>query len=277
MVKIISDSSTLLTKEEAEKLGVSLTYLLVTIKQKSYKELLEISRESFIEKIREGNIPTTSQPSIGEKMELYEHFSEEIIDLSLADGLSGTYVSACSARSSVANPERIHVVNTKTLCGPHRYLVEKAANLAKQGCNATEIIDVLQKSIEDSVSFLIPNDFSFLKRGGRLTPLAATLGGMLKIVPIMTLTQDCKKLEKFATQRTYKSALEKMKAAFIEQGVNENYKFYITHCENLPRVQETVSFMQNAFPNTEIEVLELGPAFITQGGPGCVAIQSVLK
>lgn len=93
----------------------------------------------------------------------------------------------------------------------------------------------------------------------------------------MTLTQDCKKLEKFATQRTYKSALEKMKAAFIEQGVNENYKFYITHCENLPRVQETVSFMQNAFPNTEIEVLELGPAFITQGGPGCVAIQSVLK
>lgn len=277
MVKIITDSSTLFREDEAKKLQVYVTYLMVTLENKTYKELKEIDQKTFLEKVSAGAVPMTSQPSIGEKIELYDSFDDEMIDFTMADGLSGTYTSACSAKNASINSEKIHVVNTRTLCGPHRYIVEKGAQMALQGKSVEAILEATKESMEDSLSFLIPNDFSFLKRGGRLTPLAATIGGLLKIVPIMTLTEDCKKLEKYATQRTYKSALEKIKERFVEQGVDENYILYVTHADYEKRAEETKAYFKQQFPHTEVIVMDLSPAFIAQGGPKCIAIQSIRK
>ena len=80
----------------------------------------------------------------------------------MSAGLSGTYDSACSARSSVDNKEKVHVFNSKTLCGPHRYMVEKASELSKENKTVDEIIEVLDEASETEISFLIPFDFSFL-------------------------------------------------------------------------------------------------------------------
>lgn len=70
--------------------------------------------------------------------------------------------------------------NSRTLCGPHRYMVEKAQAMKEAGCSAAEIIDWVNAATEKHESFLIPQDFDFLRRGGRLTPMAAafvTQGG----------------------------------------------------------------------------------------------------
>ena len=211
-------------------------------------------------------------------MELFEKYPEEdILVINMADGLSGTYQSTVSAKESVEHSENIHVINSMTLCGPQRYLVEKAVALREQGLDIHHIMKELHKSIACEKSFLIPQDFGFLKRGGRLTPLAATLGGMLKITPIMTTTKDAKRLEKYAMKKTFKSAVKEIMKAFQELGVNEDFKIYVTHAGVLKQAQDVVKQLQTVFENTVIEMYDLSPVFIAQGGPGCIAVQAIRK
>ena len=118
MLHIVSDSSILYNQKDAkEKLGVFTTPLSVTVNGKSYREFEEIDSKAFLEIIEEGHHPSSSQPAIGEKLELYEELSKdgEVLDITMAAGLSGTYDSACSARSSVDNKDKVQVFNSKTL------------------------------------------------------------------------------------------------------------------------------------------------------------------
>lgn len=277
-MKIITDTGSLLSPQEGEKMGVEVLPLNVIADNKSYKEYVDITSQEFLEIVKEGHIPSSSQPSIGETMEMFEKYpDEEILVINMADGLSGTYQSTMSAKSSVDHEDNIHVINSMTLCGPQRYLVEKAVALRDKGLDVHHIMKELHKSIASEKSFLIPQDFGFLKRGGRLTPLAATLGGMLKITPIMTTTKDAKRLEKYGMKKTFKSAVKEIMKAFQELGVNEDFKIYVTHAGVLKQAQDVVKQLQTVFENTVIEIYDLSPVFIAQGGPGCIAIQAIRK
>ena len=98
MVRIVSDTSTLYSTTQALEAGFAVSPLSVTIGGKSYREFDEISSEQFVALIRQGNMPTSSQPAIGEVTELYEKYPEdEILNISMAMGLSGTYDSAVAA------------------------------------------------------------------------------------------------------------------------------------------------------------------------------------
>ncbi len=278
VMKIITDTGALLSPKEGEKLGVGVLPLNVIVDKKSYKEFVEIDSQEFLDMVKEGHIPSSSQPSIGETIEMFEQYpDEELLVINMADGLSGTYQSTMSAKESVDHSDNIHVINSMTLCGPQKYLVEKALALKEKGLDIHHIMKELHKSIACEKSFLIPQDFGFLKRGGRLTPLAATLGGMLKITPIMTTTKDAKRLEKYAMKKTLKSAVKEIIKAFQELGVNEEFKIYVTHAGVLKQAQDVVKQLQATFENTIIEMYDLSPVFIAQGGPGCIAIQTIRK
>lgn len=278
VMKIITDTGALLSPKEGEKLGVGVLPLNVIMDKKSYKEFVEIDSQEFLDMVKEGHIPSSSQPSIGETIEMFEQYpDEELLVINMADGLSGTYQSTMSAKESVDHSDNIHVINSMTLCGPQKYLVEKALALKEKGLDIHHIMKELHKSIACEKSFLIPQDFGFLKRGGRLTPLAATLGGMLKITPIMTTTKDAKRLEKYAMKKTLKSAVKEIIKAFQELGVNEEFKIYVTHAGVLKQAQDVVKQLQATFENTIIEMYDLSPVFIAQGGPGCIAIQTIRK
>ena len=132
LMKIFTDTSTLYSPQEAEKLGFKVLPLTVSVNGKTYKEFEEISPEDFLKEVQGGHTPTSSQPSVGMVMEAYEACDDEILVISMADGLSGTYQSAVGAKNSLDNNERIHVINTKTLCGPHRYLLERALELREE-------------------------------------------------------------------------------------------------------------------------------------------------
>ncbi|MEG0276207.1 MAG: DegV family protein [Coprobacillus sp.] len=277
-MRIITDTSTLYSPKEGKELGIDVLPLNVVVDNKSYKEFVDITSEEFLNIVKAGHVPTSSQPSIGETMELFEKYAdEEVLVINMADGLSGTYQSTLSAKESMDNNENIHVINSMTLCGPHRYLVQKAMDLKEKGFSLIEIQKELHKSIAQEKSFLIPQDFGFLKRGGRLTPLAATVGGMLRITPIMTKTKDGKRLEKFAMKKSFKSAIKEIIKSFQEMGINEDFNIYVTHAGVLKQAQEAVAQIQEVFKNISIEIYELSPAFITQGGPGCVAVQYIRK
>ena len=92
-----------------------------------------------------------------------EYPDDEIINISMADGLSGTYQTACGAKAMMEEDAKITVFNSRTLCGPHRYMVERAQEMKKAGCTAKEILDWLEMAADKTESFLIPQDFEFLK------------------------------------------------------------------------------------------------------------------
>lgn len=276
MVQILSDSSTLYSVSEGKDVGLVVVPLSVHINNKSYREFEDISSKEFLKIIAEGHIPTSSQPSIGEKEEAYNAVNGEVIDLTMADGLSGTYQSAMIAKDMSNNPERIHVINTRTLCGPHRYIVNKALKLASEGKGVKEILSGIENSINVGRSFLIPYDFAFLKRGGRLSPLAATLGGLLRIIPILELSEDGKSLLKFGVKKTYKKAVMDIIEVMKNDGVDDSYDVSISHAGNDEWTDITIDLIKKEL-GINVSVYDLSPAFITQGGPGCVAIQYCKK
>ncbi|MGN1054956.1 MAG: DegV family protein [Erysipelotrichaceae bacterium] len=276
MVQILSDSSTLYSVTQGKDAGLVVVPLSVQINNKSYREFEDISSKEFLKIIAEGHIPTSSQPSIGEKEEAYNAVNGEVIDLTMADGLSGTYQSAMIAKDMSNNHERIHVINTKTLCGPHRYIVNKALKLASEGKSVKEILSGIENSINIGRSFLIPYDFAFLKRGGRLSPLAATLGGLLRIIPILELSEDGKSLLKFGVKKTYKKAVMDIIEVMKNDGVDDSYDVSISHAGNDEWTDITIDLIKKEL-GINVSVYDLSPAFITQGGPGCVAIQCCKK
>ena len=275
MVRIITDSSSLYTKKDAEQMGFDSVPLCVTIGNWNDRDL-QMDTDRYYEMIKEGNNPTSSQPPIGDVIEVFEKYpDDEIINISMADGLSGTYQTACSAREIVDNKDNITVINTKTLCGPHRYMVEKAQAMKEAGCSAKEIINWVEMIREKSESFLIPQDFDFLRRGGRLTPVAAALGSVLKLKPVMTLTEDCMKLDKFAVKRTMKSAVDAVINHLKTRNLDSRHVLYISHADALEDAKKIYNQIKETFADLEIKIMDLSPVFVAQGGPQCVAIQYI--
>ena len=275
MIRIVSDTSTMYSTLQAKEAGFYVSPLSVTIAGKSYREFDEMDSKTFVDLVRQGNMPSSSQPSIGDVMELYEQFpDDEIINIAMADGLSGTYASASSAAESSENRERITVLNTRTLCGPHRYLVEQAAKMAQNGAEKEEILSWLQKRIDSAKSYLMPNDFDFLRRGGRLSPLVSYVGKTIKLAPVMTQSDDGCKLTAAGIKRSFKQAIQFVAESLVRKGVGKGWKVYITHADAPELAEQAVEIVKKSIPDASYEVL-LSPAFITQGGPNCVAVQVV--
>jgi len=273
MVRIISDTSTLYSTLQAREAGFAVSPLAVTIAGNTYRELDEITAQQFVQIIAKGHMPASSQPAIGEVMDLYqEYVGEEIINIAMADGLSGTYQSAVAAAEGAQN---ITVVNTTTLCGPHRYMVEKAAEMAKAGAGKQEILAALDQMMATDVSYLMPADFDYLRRGGRLSPLVSLVGKTIKLAPVLTQSEDGRQLVMSAVKRSYKQALSHVAQKLADHGVGKGWRIYITHAVHEARLLEAKAAMEAAFPEATIECYTLTPAFITQGGPSCVAIQVV--
>ena len=236
MVHIVSDTSTLYSTAQAEAALFHVSPLSVTIAGKTYREFDEISAEEFVSIIRQGHMPTSSQPAIGEVEELYARFAgEEILNVAMAHGLSGTYTGAVAAAQLSSDPERIHVLNTRTLCGPHRYLTEKAVALAAAGQSRQEIIQVLENLMDTAKSYLIPADFDYLRRGGRLSPLVSHVGKAAGLTPVMTQTDNGERLTVVSIRRGFSHALKYLAKELTKAGIGEGWKVYITHADAMDK------------------------------------------
>ena len=276
MIRIVSDTSTMYSSLQAKEAGFAVSPLSVTIGGESYREYDEISSDEFVAKIREGHMPTSSQPAVGDVAALYEQFPEdEILNITLALGLSGTYNGAIAAASMVENPERITVLNSRTLCGPHRFLVENAVELVKKGLSVKEIVAETEKLMETAKSYLMPADFGYLRRGGRLSPLVSYVGQVASLSPVMTQTEDSQQLTMAGVRRGFASAIKYVAKALASRGVGAGWRIYITHAGAPEKAEQAHKILVPQFPEAKFEIMPLSPAFITQGGPGCVAVQII--
>lgn len=275
MVQVVADSSTLLTPAECKEFNIDMVPLSVNILDEEYRDL-QVDMDHFYGLIEKGGIPRSSQPPMGDFVEAYKrHAGDKILNISMAEGLSGTYHSACGAKELADNKEDIVVYNSRTLCGPHRYLAMKASMMAKQGASMADIILALDDCSRQCESFLIPQDFEFLRRGGRLTPIAAKFGAALQIKPILQQTADGMRLDLNGVGRTMKGAAKKVAHHFQKKHVGEGYLISIAHARAPKDALEIAHMMKETFDKAKVEILELSPVFIAQGGPKCVAIQYI--
>lgn len=276
MVHIVSDTSTLYSTIQAEAAGFAVSPLAVTIAGKTYREFDEISSEEFVDIIRQGHMPTSSQPAIGEVEELYQRYAgEEIINVTMALGLSGTYTSAVAAAQLCDHADKISVINTRTLCGPHRYLVEKAVQWAKEGLNRETILEKLNALMDTARSYLVPADFDYLRRGGRLSPLVSHVGKAANLTPIMTQTDNGERLTIASIRRGYSHGVKYIVSQLQKAGIGTGWQVQISHAGAPDKAELTLEALKAAMPEAEYRIYPLSPAFITQGGPGCVAVQYI--
>ncbi len=273
-MKITTDTSSLLSPKHQD---IHVLPVSLSINGQTYKDYIDISTDQFINLINEGHIPTTSQPSIGDVLQIYEQDEEEILTITIADGLSGTYMNANTAKNCVSNPNRIHIINSKTLAGCLMYIVNKAKTLKDKGLSIQEIQSQLKESIENSISFVIPRNFEFLARSGRLTPIAAKIGQMLKIVPVLTQTKDKLRIEPFTIKRTMNKAISSIIMHLKKINIDETYNIYISHAGAKQLAEKTLKQFKETFSHSSIEILELSPSLSTHGGPGCLLIQAIKK
>lgn len=276
MIRIVSDTSTMYATTEAREAGFDVSPLSVTIAGKTYREFDEINAKEFVEIIQQGHMPTSSQPAIGAVEELYNSYpDDEIINICMAAGLSGTYQSAVAAAQLCEHADRIHVVNTRTLCGPHRYMVEQATRWTEEGLTVSAILERLQELIESAKSYLVPADFDYLRRGGRLSPLVSYVGKAANLTPIMTQTDNGERLTAASIRRGFPHAIKYIAEHLKKAGIGEGWQVIISHGAAPEKAETALKILKEALPQAEFKVFPLTPAFITQGGPGCVAVQYV--
>ncbi|MCF0109356.1 MAG: DegV family protein [Erysipelotrichaceae bacterium] len=279
MIRLITDSSSLFNDEQSASMNMDMVPLQITIKGETYRDLSDtMPDEKFIEIINEGNIPTSSQPSIGEIEDVFNKYpNDEIIMITIADGLSGCYQSCLMAREMCEHKDNIHVINSQTICGPHRYLVEKIVEMIKDGKTVEEILAYVERQKLTAVSFLCPEDFEFLRRGGRCTPLAAKLGGLLKITPVVQETPDGKRLDTFCKARSFDIAVNKLLQYCQENADLNNIVLYVSDARCPDKVEIVKKRFLEACPTLDIRFLPLSIGFITNGGPRCIAVQWIEK
>lgn len=275
-MKIISDTTCHVNQQEAKDKGIILVANQITYKNNVFRDYLDIDSVSFAELLHD-DFAKTSQPAVGEIMDAYETTKpEETLHITTGDGLSSAYDSACAVKKSM-QANHVSVFHSKSVAGVNRYLTLLASELNDADCSLDEIKKRLQTCISQTQSYVIPTDFNFLLKSGRLTKTAAIIGGFLRLKPVLSQSSDKRKIDKFAITRTWHSAIKCVVDDLMKHGVDFKHKIYVLHAFNAENAQLAIETIKERIVNADIESFVLSPAMITHGGPGCVVIQSVLK
>lgn len=275
-MRLISDTTCHLSQDEAEASGIILLPNLIEINGHSYRDYLDIDARTFIEELRT-HPATTSQPAIGDVMAAYEATAPEAtLHLTTGEGLSSAYESANGIKSQT-NSMHVTVFSSTSVAGVNRTLMRLAIKLREEGASLQTIVQRLSACLAETQSYVIPADFSYLSRSGRLTPLAATLGGYLGIKPILAQSADRRWIERFGLARSWLGAIDAIVRDLVTRKVDGRHRLILAHAQNLEPVTLAKERILSRIPDADIEILELAPSMITHGGPDCLVIQYLLK
>lgn len=220
-VAIVTDSNAGIRQKEAKELGIFVLPMPFTIDDQTYYEDINLTHEEFFEKQLSGAEIFTSQPVVGNVKELWDQILkdyDEIVHIPMSSGLSGSCQTAMMLAQEYDN--RVFVVDSQRISVTQKYDVIDAKRLADQGKSGQEICDILTENKLNASIYTTVNTLDYLKKGGRITPAAALLGGMLKIKPILQIQGE--KLDSFAKTRTMARGTKIMKEA-IAKDIKERF------------------------------------------------------
>ena len=222
-IAIATDTNSGITAMEGEKLGVFVLAMPVNLEETIHYEGIDITSEQLYDAMRQHRDVSTSQPSPGQLMELWDGILakgyDEIVYIPMSSGLSGSCQSAALFARDYDG--KVQVVDNHRISVTQRESVISALRLAEQGYDAGQIRRFLEKHAYDASIYITVDSMEYLKKGGRVTPAAATLATVLNLKPVLTLQGD--KLDAFAKVRGMKLAESKMIEA-IHQDRAERFK-----------------------------------------------------
>jgi DegV family protein with EDD domain len=285
-IAIVTDSNSGFSNEHAKELGVFVLPMPFFVDGVMHFEGLGFTQEDLYRKLEEDADVSTSMPSPGDVMELWDKALEEndyVVYIPMSSSLS----SSCEAAIGFAKsdyPGKVFVVDNRRISVTLMQSVYEAVALRDAGKTAGEIKDALEAHKFESVVYLAVDTLKYLKKGGRISPVAAAIGTVINLKPVLFYRGE--KIDAFEKTRGSKAS---RKAIFrgIETEMNERfggeYDKLILHAaytcteEEALKWQEEVSRHFSQFVKDEIRMYKLSLSIACHTGPGVVALTCTKK
>lgn len=277
-IAIVTDSNSGITQNDAEQLGVYVIPMPFMIDGQTYFEDINLSVDSFFEHLQNDADISTSQPSPDSVLGLWDKLLLEydsIVYIPMSSGLSGSCQTAIMLSQDYDG--KVQVVNNQRISVTQRQSVLDAKELVSRGLTAEEIKKYLENVKLDSSIYIMVDTLKYLKKGGRITPAAATLGEILKIKPVLQIQGE--KLDAFAKVRSLKQAKNTMVAAIKQDIENrfggispENVSLFIAHTKNDEAAEQFKHELESEFKGFNIFIDYLSLSVSCHIGPGALAI-----
>lgn len=285
-VAIMTDSNSGITQKEANELGIFVLPMPFTINGQEFEEDINLTQDEFYDKLMTGAEVFTSQPAAGEVTKFFDNILKEydqIVHIPMSSGLSGSCQTALMLAQEDEYKEKVYVVDSQRISVTQKWDVLDALALSKQGKDAKEIHDILMDNKLNASIYITVNTLEYLKKGGRITPAAAALGGLLKIKPILTIQGE--KLDSFQKTRTMAKASKIMIDAItkdIKERIDDsedmnNTRIMIAYTYDKDQALEFKKQVEEIFPNHEVICDPLSLSVACHIGPHSLAIAACKK
>ncbi len=271
-VKIVTDSTVYLMPEALVRYDIRVVPLRVAFGTEVYTEGVDIANEEFYQKLRQSSVlPTTSQPSVSNFFQVYSELTQRghpVLSIHISGKLSGTVNSALAARNALPEAQ-IEVVDC--LSAGFGLLVLAAARAAEEGQGLLEIKAKVKQIASRINQFGVLDTLEYLRRGGRIGGAKALLGTLLKIKPILALSDGEARV--VARMRTRAGAVKYM-LRFMEERAGRSKPVHcaVVHTQLFDVARALEGEVQARFNCSELYLIEFGPVFGTHLGPGLLGV-----
>ncbi len=275
-VAVVTDSTHYLPAELVASSGLREVSLYVKLDDRLLREKDMTDLAAFWQAMRGGSeLPTTSQPSIGDFVACYEPLLQarhDIVSIHISAGISGTYDSALQARAQLAErgyEGRIEVLDSRTVCGGLGLEQLAAARRARAGGSLQEVAAHAQAARDGLRIWFALDTLEYLRRGGRVGGAQAWIGGALKIKPILSLESQIEPVERV---RTWGRAFERMVEYMRTLHADGADAWVVQHIQAPAEAQRLVERGLEVFGCEPRFVSEVGPVIGAHAGPGMIGV-----
>ena len=274
-IAVITDSNSGITQAEAKRLGISVLPMPFFINEKMYLEDITLSQPEFYDYLEQDADIKTSQPTPGDVLDLWDRTLEtydEIVHIPMSSGLSSTCETAISLAADYDG--RVQVADNKRIAWSQKQATLDAMELVRKGYSARQIREILEREALESSIYIAVDTLKYLKKGGRVTPAAASIGTVLNIKPVLQIQGG--KLDAFAKVRGMKQAKKKMLDA-IEADINGRFagqKVYIRGAYTCTEEEaaEWTREIEERFPGYDVYLDRLSLSVSCHIGAGSMAV-----
>jgi DegV family protein with EDD domain len=280
-IVIVTDSASDIDATLRQSLGIIAVPLKVTFGGETFVDGVTLTSTAFFEKLKQSDMmPTTSQPSPLDFVEAYKLIVEkygkdvQIIAVMLAGVLSGTYQSAVIAKSMLEENIDITVIDSRKASFAHGMICVEAARAAQKGKSKQQILDIIDRYLDELQVYFIVDTLEYLQKGGRIGKASAVIGSLLNIKPILTL-DPVGTVTAFDKVRGTKKAIARVMEALQEYAQGQPVKVAVLHGAALEEATVQLEQMKEQFHVVESYLQEIGPVIGTHVGPGLLGFVMV--
>jgi DegV family protein with EDD domain len=278
-VAVVTDTTSYLPRELADSENIHQVSLYVG-RQGEFEHEIELDGfDSFYERLgADPELPTTSQPSIGDFLAVWEPLLDagnDIVSVHLAGGISGTCESAHQAQKLLAERglgERVEVIDGETACGGLGLLLLAGAAVARADGDMSAVAARVREARKALKIWFCVDTLEYLRRGGRVGKAQAWLGGTLRIKPILSLEYEITPVERV---RTAKRAFERMVGYAQELHSSGSDGWVVQHIQAHDQAERLIDRCREIFGSEPVFTSEVGPVIGTYTGPGLIGVGAI--